>query len=43
MLKQNETETCDDSSQEKLTVEVNFDEDSSPSDKGNDNDNDSQQ
>ena len=43
MLKQNEAETCDDSSQEKLTVEVNFDENSSPSDKGNDNDNDSQQ
>ena len=43
MLKQNEAETCDDSSQEKLTVEVNFDENSSPSDKGDDNDNDSQQ
>ena len=34
MLKQNEAETCDDSSQEKLTVEVEFDENSSPSDKG---------
>ena len=34
MLKQNEVETCDDSPQEKLTVEVEFDENSSPSDKG---------
>ena len=34
MLKQNEVKTCDDSSQEKLTVEVEFDENSSPSDKG---------
>jgi len=34
MLKQNEAETCDDSPQEKLTVEVEFDENSSPSDKG---------
>ena len=34
MLKQNEPETCDDTSQEKLTVEVEFDENSSPSDKG---------
>ena len=34
MLKQNEPETCDDSPQEKLTVEVEFDENSSPSDKG---------
>ena len=34
MLKQNEAETCDDSTQEKLTVEVEFDENSSPSDKG---------
>ena len=43
MLKQNEPETCDDSSHEKLTVEVEFDENSSPSDKGNDNDIDPQQ
>ena len=35
MLKQNEAETCDDRPQEKLTVEVEFDENSSPSDKGN--------
>ena len=34
MLKQNEPETCDESPQEKLTVEVEFDENSSPSDKG---------
>ena len=34
MLKQNEAETCDDRSQEKLTVEVEFDENSSPSDRG---------
>ena len=34
MLKQNEAETCDDSPQEKLTVEVELDENSSPSDKG---------
>ena len=34
MLKQNEPETCDDSLQEKLIVEVEFDENSSPSDKG---------
>ena len=34
MLKQNEVETCDKSLQEKLTVEVEFDENSSPSDKG---------
>ena len=34
MLKQNEAETCDDSPQEKLTVEVEFDENSTPSDKG---------
>ena len=36
MLKQNEAEICDDSSQEKLTVGVDFDENSSPSDKGGD-------
>ena len=34
MLKQNELETCDDSPQEKLTVEVELDENSSSSDKG---------
>ena len=34
MLKENEVETCDDSPQEKLTVEVEFDENSSPNDKG---------
>ena len=34
MLKQNEPETCDDSPQEKLTVKVEFDENSSPRDKG---------
>ena len=34
MLKQNEAETCDDSPQEKLTVKVEFDENSSSSDKG---------
>ena len=34
MLKQNETKTCDNSSQEKLTVEVELDKNSSPSDKG---------
>ena len=34
MLKQHEVETCDDNAQEKLTVEVEFDENSSPSDKG---------
>ena len=34
MLKQIEAETCDDSPQEKLTVEVEFDENSSPNDKG---------
>ena len=34
MLKHNEIETCDDSAQEKLTVEVEFNENSSPNDKG---------
>ena len=34
MLKQNEAETCDDSPQKKLTIEVEFDENSSPGDKG---------
>ena len=34
MLKQNEAETCDDSPQEKLIVEVEFDVNSSPNDKG---------
>ena len=34
MLKQNEAETYDDSPHEKLTVEVGFDENNSPSDKG---------
>ena len=43
MLKQNEVETCDDSLREKLTVEVEFDKNSSPSDKGDDNDIDPQQ
>ena len=43
MLRQNEAKTCEDSSQEKLTVEVEFDENSSASDKGNDNDIDPQQ
>ena len=38
ILRQNEAETCDDSPQEKLTVEVEFDKNSSPSDKGDDND-----
>ena len=43
MLKLNEAETCDDSSQEKLVVKVEFDKNSSPSDKGDDNDIDPQQ
>ena len=43
MLKQNDTETCDDSSQEKLIVKVEFDKNSSPSDKDDDNDIDPQQ
>ena len=34
MLKQDEVKTCDDSLKEKLTVEVEFDENSSPSNKG---------
>ena len=34
MLKQNEAKTCDDRPQEKLTVEVEFEKNSSPSDKG---------
>ena len=34
MLKQNKAETCDDSPREKLIVEVELDENSSPSDKG---------
>ena len=34
MLKQNEAKTYDDSTQEKLMVEVVFDKNSSPSDKG---------
>ena len=34
MLKQNEAETCDDRPQEKLTAKVEFDKNSSPSDKG---------
>ena len=34
ILKQNEVETCDDSPHEQLTVEVEFEENSSPSDKG---------
>ena len=42
MLKQNETETCDDSSQEKLIVKVEFDKNSSHSDKDEDNDIDPQ-
>ena len=43
MLRQNKAKTCDDSSQEKLIVEVEFDKNSSPIDKGNDNDIDPQQ
>ena len=42
MLKQNEVKTRDESSQEKLTVDVDFDENSSPNDKGDDNDIDPQ-
>ena len=42
MLKQNEAEVCKDSPKEKSIVEVEFDEDNLPSDKGNDED-DSQQ
>ena len=38
ILRQNEAETCDDSPQEKLIVEMEFDKNSSPSDKGDDND-----
>ena len=34
MLKQNEAKICDDRPQEKFTVEVEFDKNSSPSDKG---------
>ena len=34
MLKHNEAEICDDSPQEKLTIKVEFDENNSPSDKG---------
>ena len=34
MLKQDEVKTCDDSLKEKLTVEVEFDENSSHSNKG---------
>ena len=34
MLKQDEAETCDDRPQEKLTIGVEFDENSTPSDKG---------
>ena len=43
MLRQNKAKTCDDSSQEKLIVEVEFDKNSSSIDKGNDNDIDPQQ
>ena len=42
MLKQNEDEMCDYNSREKLTVEVEFDENSSPNNKGDDNDIDPQ-
>ena len=38
LLKHNEAEICNDNSQKKLTVEVEFDENSSPSDKGDNND-----
>ena len=38
LLKQNEAETCNDNSQKKLTIEVEFDENSLPNDKGDDND-----
>ena len=34
LVKQNEAETCGDSPHEKLTIEVEFEENSSPSDKG---------
>ena len=43
LVKQNEAETYDDSSQEKFIVEVEFNENSSPNDKGDDNDIDLQQ
>ena len=43
ILRQNEAETCDDSPQEKLIVEMEFDKNSSPSDEGDDNDIDLQQ
>ena len=43
LLKHNEAEICNDNSQKKLTVEVEFDENSSPSDKGDNNDIDPQQ
>ena len=43
MLRQNEAKTSDDSSHEKLTVKVEFNENSSLSDRGNDNDIDPQQ
>ena len=42
LLKQNEAETCNDNSQKKLTIEVEFDENSLPNDKGDDNDIDPQ-
>ena len=38
LLKHNEAETCNDNSQKKLTVEVEFNKNSSPSDKGDNND-----
>ena len=38
MLKQNEAEVCEDSPKEKSTVEVEFNKDNLPSDKGNDED-----
>ena len=38
MFKQNEVEVCEDSPKEKSIVEVEFDEDNLPSDKGNDED-----
>ena len=38
LLKHNEAKICNDNSQKKLTVEVEFDENSSSNDKGDDND-----
>ena len=43
ILRQNKAKTSDDSSHEKLTIKVEFDENSSPSGRDNDNDIDPQQ